>query len=150
MVRIVRQQHLVQTLNVTEPLSASHTGNYCVIFAAFLGIKFKRTNNASSGSTALLCLVTADFIACTVYLSVQVIINQNIIPLEMFFVSNALYICVDLISQITMVNVLTYDSTYITDARGLSLFKNKRYIDVGSSGANHGLWLSRSCWYLHS
>ena len=125
MVRIVRQQHLVQTLNVIEPLSASHTGNYRVIFAAFLvGIKFKRTNNASSGSTALLCLVTADFIACTVYLSVQVIMNQNITPLEMFFVSNALYICVDLISQITMVNVLTYDSTYTTDARGLSLFTN--------------------------
>ena len=86
-----------------------------MIFAAFVRIELKRTNN---GSKVLLYLITADFIACTAFIAVDVAARQSNVSLGWVCVSNALYVCVDLVSQVTMVNFLTYDSVSTTDASG--------------------------------
>ena len=110
-----RRQHLVQTLTFNRRL----IGIYCVIFAAFVRIQLKRTNNTRS-KALLLYLVTANFIACTAYLAVDVIASQPTACIEVSSVSNALYSCIDLISQSILVNFLTYDSESVstTDASG--------------------------------
>ena len=90
-------------------------GIYCVIFAAFVRMRLKRTNN---GSKTLLYLITANFIVCTAYLAVDVPKSQMNASLEVIFASNALYTCSDLILQIILVNFLTYDSSFTNDASG--------------------------------
>ena len=77
-----------------------------MIFAAFVRIRLKRTNK---GSKALLYLITANFIACTAYLAVDVAASQLIVTLGVFYASNALYIFIDLIAQVILVNFLIYD-----------------------------------------
>ena len=90
-----------------------------MIFAAFVRIKLKRTNN---GSKALLYLITANFIACTAFIAVTVYVatSQSNVSLGVISVSNALYVFVDIVLQVTMVNFLTYDSVSTTDASGFS------------------------------
>jgi hypothetical protein len=95
-----------------------------MIFAAFIRIRLKRHGApGSNGSKTLLYLVTANFIACTAFLAVcAVTVSQSN---AVFGVApDALYTCVDLISQVILVNLLTYDSvsTVTTDCDWLSLF----------------------------
>ena len=85
-----------------------------MIFAAFVRIRLKRNN----GSKALLYLVTVNFIACTAKIAVDAIASQSTVSLRLIIASNALYICIDLISQIILVNFLTYDLVSTTDASG--------------------------------
>ena len=85
-----------------------------MIFAAFVRIRLKR----NYGSKALLYLVTADFIASTAFLAVDVTASQTVPPMEVVTASNTLYTCIDLISQIILVNFLTYDLVSTTDASG--------------------------------
>ena len=85
-----------------------------MIFAAFVKIRLKRNN----GSKALLYLVTADFIVSTAYLAVDVTANEEIESVGVMTASNTLYACIDLISQIILVNFLTYDLVSTTDASG--------------------------------
>jgi hypothetical protein len=75
-----------------------------VIFAAYVKIRLKRTHNGSKA--ALLYLITANFIAGTAYLAVDVTASQFIAPLGALFASNVLYTCVEFISQIILVNFL--------------------------------------------
>jgi hypothetical protein len=91
-------------------------GIYCVIFAAFVRIRLKRKHDGSK--PAILYLIAANFIACTAYLAVDVIASQAIVSLGVLIASNFLYICVDFISQVILVNFLTYDSVSTTDASG--------------------------------
>ena len=91
-------------------------GIYSVIYAAFLRILFKRTYHKSKA--ALLYLITANFIGCTAYLAVDLIASQSIVSMRVISASNALYTCVDFISQVILVNFLTYDSVSTTDASG--------------------------------
>ena len=91
-------------------------GIYCVLYAAFVRIRLKRSNN---GSKALLYLITANFIACTAYLAVDVTAQQTNPSLGVISASNALYTCNDLILQIILVNFLTYDSISTNDASGI-------------------------------
>ena len=84
----------------------SYIGIYCMIFAAFVRMRLKRTNN---GSKALLYLITANFIACTAHLAVDVTTTQSNASLGVITASDALYICNDLILQVILVNFLTYD-----------------------------------------
>ena len=125
----------------TNLYAPSYIGIYCVIYVAFVRMRLKRSNN--NGSKALLYLITASFIACTAHLAVDVTATQTNASIRKFFASNALYICNDLILQVILVNFLTYDSVSTNDASGFPF--SKRYTDVGSCGANDGLWLSRSC-----
>ena len=111
MVSIIRRQHLVQTLTFGRRL----IGIYCVIFAAFVRIRLKRTRGSKA---ALVYLITANFIVCTAYLVVDVTASQSIVSLGVLFASNALYTCVDFISQVILVKFLTCDSVPTTDARG--------------------------------
>ena len=104
MVRIVRQQHLAQTLTIKRRL----VGMYCMIFAAFVRIQLKRKHNGSKAT--VLYLITANFIVCTAYLAVDVIANQANVSLGVLLASNSLYICVDFISQGILVNFFTNDS----------------------------------------
>ena len=104
MVSIVGRQHLLQTLTIIRCL----VGIYCAIFAAFVRIRLKRIHDGSRAT--LLYLITANFIACTAYLAVNVIVSQStrIVSLRVLFASNAIYTCVDFISQVILVNFLTY------------------------------------------
>ena len=102
MVSIVLRQHLVQTLTFNR----GPIGIYCMIFAAFVRIQLKRTSNKSK---PLLYLVTANFVACTAYLAVDVIATRSDVCIEVSTVSNALYSCINLTSQVILVNSLTYD-----------------------------------------
>jgi hypothetical protein len=83
-----------------------------VIFAAFVRIHHKR-----NGSKAvLLYLVAANFIACTAYLAVDITAYQTK-ALGWLLASNALYSYIDFISQVILVNFLSYgDSVPTTDA----------------------------------
>ena len=101
--------------SVTD-LKARLIGIYCMIFAAFVRIRLKRNN----GSKALLYLVTADFIASTAFLAVDVTASQANPSIGVITASNTLYTCIDLISQIILVNFLTYDLVSTTDASGFS------------------------------
>ena len=106
MVSIIQRQHwhLVQTLTFMRRL----VGIYCMIFAAFVKIRLKKTN---SGSKALLYLIIANFIACTAFIAVDVSASQTNASFGLVFVENVLYMCIDLFSQIILVNFLTtYDS----------------------------------------
>ena len=85
-----------------------------MIFAAFIRIRLKRNN----GSKALLYLVTADFIVSTAYLALDATASQELVTLPVIMASNALYTCIDLISQIILVNFLTCNSVSTTDASG--------------------------------
>ena len=89
-------------------LTARLTGIYLVIFSAFVRIRLKTTIN---GSKILLYLVTANFIACTAYLAVDVIANQTVVSSRVILASNALYTCVDFISQLILVNFHTIQSS---------------------------------------
>ena len=93
-----------------------------MIFAAFVKIRLKRNN----GSKALLYLITADFIVSTAFLAVDVTASQVITSVWVITASNILYACIDLISQIILVNFLTYDLVSTTDASGFP-FKIKIY-----------------------
>jgi hypothetical protein len=86
-----------------------------VIFAAFVRIRLKRTNN---GSNALLYLITTNFIACTASLAVDVSARQTTGSLWAYMAANVLYTCIDFISQVILVNFLAYDSVSTTDANG--------------------------------
>ena len=92
----------------TNLYAPSYTGIYCVIYAAFVRMRLKRTNN---GSKALLYLITANFIFCTAHLAVNVTTTQTNASLGVISASDALYTCNDLILQIILVNFLTYDSS---------------------------------------
>ena len=92
-------------------------GIYCMIFAAFVRMRLKRTNN---GSKALLYLITANFIACTAHLAVDVTATQANASLGVMSASDALYMCNDLILQVILVNFLTYDQVSTNDASGFS------------------------------
>ena len=76
-----------------------------MIFGAFVRCQLKRTNNASK---TLLYLVTANFIVSTAYLAVDVTASQVSanISTGVITASNTLYACIDLISQIILVNFL--------------------------------------------
>ena len=111
MVSIIQRQHLVQTLT----FMCRFIGIYCVIFAAFVRIRLNRKND---GSKALLYLVAANFIACTADLAVDVTAGQANASLGLVLASNALFTCVDFISQVILVNLLTYDPVSTTDASG--------------------------------
>ena len=87
-----------------------------MIFATFVRMRLKRQN--SNGSKALLYLITANFIACTAHLAVDVTGTQKNPSMGVAFASNALYICNDLILQIILVNFLAYDSIPTNDASG--------------------------------
>ena len=80
-----------------------------MIYAAFVRLRLKRTNN---GSNALLYLITANFIACTAHLAVDVTATRTNVSMGVVFASNALYICIDLILQVILVSFLTYDSVF--------------------------------------
>ena len=80
------RQHLVQTRTLT--FKRRLIGIYCVIFAAFVRIRLKKTNNESK---ALHYLITANLIACTAYLAVDVPASQSIVSFGVLFASNALY-----------------------------------------------------------
>ena len=99
----------------TNLYAPSHIGIYCVMYSAFVRIRLKRTNNRSK---ALLYLITANFIVCTAHLAVDVTAQQTDPSLGVFFASNTLYICNDLILQVILVNFLTYDSVSTNDASG--------------------------------
>ena len=110
MVSIVRRQHLVLKLTFKRRL----IGVFCVIFAAFVKIRLKRT---AKGRKALLYLVTANFIACTAFLAVcAVTVSQSNAAFGV--APDALYTCVDFISQVILVNLPTYESVSTTDASG--------------------------------
>ena len=113
MVSIVRPQHFVQTLT----FKCRIIGIYCVIFVAFVRIRLGRKND---GSKALLYLVTANFIACTADLAVDVTAGQANASLGLILASNVLFTIVDFISQVILVNFLTYGSVSTTDASGFS------------------------------
>jgi hypothetical protein len=121
MVSIVQRQHLIQILTFMRRL----IGIYCVIFATFIRIRLK----TNKGSKALLYLITADFIACTAYLAVDVTASQTNASLWVLFASNALYTCVDFISQAILVNFLTYDSVFTTDASDFPFNKDIPMLD---------------------
>ena len=113
-----RRQHLVQTLTFKRHLIL---GIYCVIFAAFVRIQYKRAHDGSK--SVLLSLVTAaNFIACTAYLAVDITAYQTN-TLGWLLASNALYTCVDFISQVILVNFLTYDIQSPTLMRVAFLFQ---------------------------
>ena len=88
-----------------------------MIFAAFVRIQLKRTSDVSR---TLLYLVTANFLASTAYLALDVTASQVFVTLGVITASNSLYTCIDLISQIILVNILTCDSVSTTDASGFS------------------------------
>ena len=94
-----------------------------MIFAAFVRMRLKRTNN---GSKALLYLITASFIACTASLAVDVSAKQTDASMGVIAATNTLYICNDLILQVILVNFLTYDSVSTNDTSGF-LFSIKIY-----------------------
>ena len=104
----------------------SYIGIYCVIYAAFVRMRLKRTNN---GSKALLYLITANFIACTAHLAVNVTTSQTNASLGEYFAADALYICNDLILQVILVNFLTYASVFTNDARFSLLNKDIPMLD---------------------
>ena len=98
---IVRRQYLVETR--TLMFKRHLIGIYCVIFAAFVRIHHKR-----NGSKAvLLYLGTANFIACTAYLAVDITAYQTS-AMGWLLASNALYTSIDFISQVILVNFLIY------------------------------------------
>ena len=99
----------------TNLYAPSYIGIYCMIFAAFVRMRLKRTNN---GSKALLYLITANFIVCTAHLAVDVTTTQSNRSLGVITASDALYICNDLILQVILVSFLTYDSVSTSDASG--------------------------------
>ena len=99
----------------TNLYGRSYIGTYCVIYAAFVRMRLKRTNNAK----ALLYLITANFIACTAHLAVNVTTSQTNASLGEYFAVDALYICNDLILQIILVSFRTYDSASTNDASGI-------------------------------
>ena len=75
-------------------------GIYCVIFAAFIRIRLKRKNK---GSKVLLYLIITNFIACTAFLAIcAVIVSQPNVTLGE--APEALYTCIDFISQVILVN----------------------------------------------
>ena len=86
-----------------------------MIFAAFVRMRLKRTNN---GSKALLYLITANFIACTAQLAVNVSVSQTDASMGVIAASNTLYTCNDLILHLILVNFLTYNSVSTNDASG--------------------------------
>ena len=89
-----------------------------MIFAAFVRIRLNRKND---GSKALFYLVAANFIACTADLAVDVTAGQANASLGLVLASNALFTCVDFISQVILVNFLnTPPLTRVAD-----LFNNK-------------------------
>jgi hypothetical protein len=118
--RIVQQLHLVQKLTFNHRL----IGISCMIFFVFVRIRIKRTNN---GSNILLYLITINFIACTASLAVDVSARQTTGSLGVYMAANALYTCIDFISQVILVNFLAYDSVSTADASGspFSLFSIK-------------------------
>ena len=130
MVSIVRRQHLVQTLTLKRRL----IGMYCVIFAAFAGIQHKRSHNGSK--VILLFLVTANFIACTAYLAVDLTSYQKN-TLGWLLASDALYTTVDLISQVILVKFFTYD-TYTVPTTDASVFKDISMLDVVAPTMGYG------------
>ena len=78
-------------------------GIYSVIFAAFIRIRLKR-HREDNGSRTLLYLVTANFIACTAYLALDLIVCTTNPSIGEELASNTLYTCIDFISQLTLVN----------------------------------------------
>ena len=112
MVSIVQRQHLVQTLLYAP----SYIGIYSVIYAAFVRMRLKRTNN---GSKALLYLITANFIVCTVYLAVDVTKTPTNVSMGVVSASDALYMCNNLILQVILVSFLIYDSVSTNDTSGI-------------------------------
>jgi len=83
-------------------------GLYCLIFGLYWRIQFKRADRWNS---VLLYALTASFILCTAYfiidiIQVQLIITNNVLQEDswstydwLVIASNALYTCIDLISQ---------------------------------------------------
>ena len=96
-----------------------------MIFIAFVRIHHKR-----NGSRAvLLYLVTANFIACTAYLAVDITAYQTN-SLGWLLGSNALYTFIDFISQVILVNSFTYgDLLPTTDASGCPFYKDIQMLD---------------------
>ena len=107
----------------TNLYAPSYIGIYCMIFAAFVRMRLKRTNN---GSKALLYLITASFLACTAFIAVDVSASQTDASMGVIAASNTLYTCNDLILQVILVNFLTYVSVSTNDTSGF-LFSIKIY-----------------------
>ena len=83
-------------------------GIYFVIFAAFVRIQYRRRDSNGPLPVArafLVYLVSANFIACTAYLAVDITAYRTQ-ALGWILASNALYTCVDFISQVILVNFL--------------------------------------------
>ena len=95
-------------------LPCGFVGIYCVIFATFIRIRLKKKN----GSKALIYLITANFIACTANLALDVTASQSNASLWVLFASSALYTFVDFISQVILVNFLHTIYFLTTDASG--------------------------------
>ena len=83
-------------------------GIYFMIFAAFVRIQYKRRNSNGPLPVAkafLVYLVSANFFACTAYLAVDITAYRTQ-ALAWILASNALYTCIDFISQVILVNFL--------------------------------------------
>ena len=89
----------------TSLYEPSYIGIYCVIFAAFVRMRLKRKN---SGSKPLFYLITANFIASTAYLAVDVVATQKNVSVGVVSASDTLYICNDLILQVILVRFLLH------------------------------------------
>ena len=115
-------KHPPTTASGSDPnlYAPSYIGIYCVIYAAFVRMRLKRTNN---GSKALLYLSTANFIACTASLAVDATAHQTNPSTGVIAASNTLYMCNDLILQAILVNFLTYDTISTNDASGFPFSK---------------------------
>ena len=99
----------------TNLYAPSYIGIYCMIYGTFVSMRLKKTNK---GSKALLYLITANFIACTAHLAVDVTTTQSNRSSGVMSASDALYTCNDLILQVILVNFLTYDSVSTNNASG--------------------------------
>ena len=86
-----------------------------MIFAAFVRIHHKRDESRA----VLLYLVIANFIACTVYLAVDITAYQTN-ALGWILGSNTLYTCVDFISQVILVNFSYIEFRPTTEVRRFS------------------------------
>ena len=102
MVSIIRRYHLIQKLTFKRRF----IGIYSMIFAAFIRIRLKRRGEPGNGSKTLLYLVIANFIACTAYVALDLIVCSTNRSIWDMLASDILYTCIDLISQVTLVSYL--------------------------------------------
>ena len=95
-----------------------------MIFAAFVRIQRKRKNSGPLpvAKVLLVFLVSANFIACTAYLAVDITAYRTN-ALGWLLASNALYTCVDFISQVILVKFLIYDSDTLLTLNLASLMR---------------------------